>query len=159
MRRFLIAVLVMTWVASPAFAGSIAPREGWRVHDTAQSYSTLLDNTRAAIQDEGLFLVTDAGPTQAAANRGIDIPGNRILGVFRNDYAVRAVRLSVPAMIEAPIRLYITEDDDGTATLSYKTPTHVFGPYMAEGGPKLEALAEELDEVFAAIAARAVSAE
>jgi len=62
-------------------------------------------------------------------------------------------------MIEAPIRLYVTEDDDGTATLSYKTPTHVFGPYIAEGGPKLEALAEELDQVFAAIADRAIAGD
>lgn len=157
MPRFLVAVLVIAWVASPALAGPIVPREGWRVHDTTQSYSTLVDKTRAAIEDEGMFLVTEAGPTQAAASRGIDIPGNRVLGVFRNDYAVRAVRLSVPAMIEAPIRLYVTEDEDGTATLSYKTPTHVLAPYMDEGGPKLEALAEELDQVFAAIAERAVT--
>ncbi len=157
MRAILIAAAILIMAAASAMAGSIAPREGWRVHDTNQSYAALLENTRAAIKAEGMFLVTEAGPTQAAANRGIDIPGNRVLGVFRNDYAVRAVRLSVPAMIEAPIRLYVTENADGTATLSYKTPTHVFGPYLAEGGPKLEALAEELDQVFAAIAKRAVS--
>jgi len=159
MMRFFMACVLTIALSSPVLAGSITPREGWRVHATQQSYAALLENTRAAIKAQGMFLVTEAGPTQAAANRGIDIPGNRVLGVFRNDYAVRAVRLSVPAMIEAPIRLYITEDGDGTATLSYKTPTHVFGPYMAEGGPKLEALAEELDQVFAAIAERAVSAK
>jgi uncharacterized protein (DUF302 family) len=159
MRAILIAAAILIMAAAPAISGSVAPREGWRVHDTDQSYAALLENTRAAIKAEGMFLVTEAGPTQAAANRGIDIPGNRVLGVYRNDYAVRALRLSVPAMIEAPIRLYVTQDDDGTATLSYKTPTHVFGPYMAEGGPKLEALAEELDQMFAAIADRAVSSE
>ena len=155
----LVLMVLTATSAAPSLAGAIAPRDGWRVHDTEQSYSALLENTRAAIKAEGMFLVTEAGPTEAAANRGVDIPGNRVLGVFRNDYAVRAIRLSVPAMIEAPIRLYVTENADGTATLSYKTPTHVFGPYIAEGGPKLEALAEELDEVFAAIAKRAVSGE
>ncbi len=155
----LVLMILTATSAAPSLAGAIAPRDGWQVHDTEQSYSALLENTRAAIKAEGMFLVTEAGPTEAAANRGVDIQGNRVLGVFRNDYAVRAIRLSIPAMIEAPIRLYVTENADGTATLSYKTPTHVFGPYIAEGGPKLEALAEELDEVFAAIAKRAVSGE
>ncbi len=159
MRWIASAAIVLIGLTVPVFAGSLAPREGWAVHNTQQSYADLLENTRAAIKAEGMFLVTEAGPTQAAANRGIDIPGNRVLGVFRNDFAVRAIRLSVPAMIEAPIRLYVTEDDDGTATLSYKTPTHVFGPYIAEGGSKLEALAEELDQVFAAIADRAIAGD
>ena len=151
-RRSAIAACALLLAGVPALAGSVAPREGWAVHDTGLSYDALLERTRAAIRAEEMYLVTEAGPTGAAAGRGIEIPGNRVLGVFRNDYAVRAVRLSVPAMIEAPIRLYVTEDADGTATLSYKTPSHVFAPYMAEGGPDLEALAQELDAVFARIA-------
>ena len=34
--------------------------------------------------------------------------------VFRNDYAVRMLQASVPAGIEAPLRLYVTENADGT---------------------------------------------
>jgi len=58
-------------------------------------------------------------------------------------------------MIEAPVRLYVTEQADGTAILSYKTPSHVFAPYLDEGGDKLIALAQELDQRFAAIAQKA----
>ncbi len=36
----------------------------------------------------------------------------------RSDFAVRAVRASTAAMIEAPIQFYVTENDDGTAALS-----------------------------------------
>ncbi len=61
---------------------------------------------------------------------------------------------SVPAGIEAPIRFYITENRDGTATLSYKTPSAVFAPY-AVGGGKLEEMAKELDALFAKIAREA----
>jgi len=159
MRATAIAACLLITLPVAAHAGAISPREGWVVHDTDQTYAELLANTKAAIKAEGMFLVTEAGPTEAAANRGVTIPGNRVLGVYRNDYAVRAIRLSVPAMIEAPIRLYVTENADGAATLSYKTPTHVFAPYMAEGGAKLEALAEELDQVFAAIAKRAANGQ
>lgn len=151
------ALIAALLAALPAAAGSVAPREGWAVHETAQSYDDLLGNLKSAIKANKMFLVTQAGPTKAAAKRGIEIPGNRVIGVYRNDYAVRAIKLSVASMIEAPIRFYVTEDEDGSATLSYKTPTHVFAPYFAEGGAELEALAAELDGIFAAIASEATA--
>ena len=154
---FLAAVLIADLLSGQAQAGSIAPRQGWAVHDTAQGYSELLDSLKAAIKAEGMYLVTQAGPTAAAARRGITIPGNRVLGVYRNDYAVRALATSTAAMIEAPIRFYVTENDDGTATLSYRTPSAVFAPYLDEGGAELSAIAAELDAIFAAIAAGAVA--
>lgn len=150
---FLFAALIF----AQAHAGSVAPREGWAVHDAAQGYSELLDSLKAAIKAEGMYLVTQAGPTAAAKQRGITIPGNRVVGVYRNDYAVRALATSTAAMIEAPIRFYVTENEDGTATLSYKTPSAVFAPYLDEGGEALSAIAAELDAIFAAIAARAVA--
>jgi uncharacterized protein (DUF302 family) len=154
---FLAAVLIAPLFFGQAHAGSIAPRQGWAVHDTAQGYSELLDSLKAAIKAEGMFIVTQAGPTGAAKKRGITIPGNRVVGVYRNDYAVRALATSTAAMIEAPIRFYVTENEDGTATLSYRTPSAVFAPYLDEGGEELSAIATELDVIFAAIAAGAVA--
>jgi len=72
--------------------------------------------------------------------------------VFRNDFARRMLETSVSAGIEAPIRFYVTENPDGTATLSYKRPTTVFAPYADEGKDALKGLAAELDEIFAKIA-------
>ncbi len=142
-------------LAAPLAAETSWPEQGWEVHPTAMSYATLLDELKAAVEAEGMFVVTEAGPTAAAANRGVTIPGNRVVGVFRNDYAVELLRLSVPAMIEAPIRFYVTEDPDGSATLSWKTPSHVLAPYIGEDGEELETIAEELDDVFSGIASRA----
>ena len=103
-----------------------------------------------------MLLVTQASASEGAKGQGIAIPGNRIMGVYRNDYARRMLKASVAAGIEAPIRFYVTENPDGTATLSWKTPSHVFAPYMEEGGAELKVLATELDAVFEAIAAKAV---
>ncbi|MEM9062113.1 MAG: DUF302 domain-containing protein [Pseudomonadota bacterium] len=139
-------------LAGQALAGSVAPREGWAVHDTDQPHKALIDSLKAAVKANGMIVVTQAGPTGAAKRRGITIPGNRVLGVYNNKFAVRAIRLSVAAMIEAPIRFYVTEDEDGTATLSYKLPSHVFAPYYDEGGEELRSLASELDGIFATIA-------
>ena len=155
--KLLTAILSALVLVTSAHAGSVTPRDGWAVHETALEYEALIERLKDAVKANGMFVVTQAGPTGAAKQRGIEIPGNRVIGVYNNKFAVRAIRLSVPAMIEAPIRFYVTEDDDGTATLSYKTPSHVFGPYFAEGGDDLVALAAELDEIFARIAAAAIA--
>ena len=151
----LIAFLGMLLLVGQAYAGSVAPREGWEVHDTDQNYKTLIDNLKKAVKANGMFVVTQAGPTGAAKKRGIEIPGNRVIGVYNNKFAVRAIRLSVAAMIEAPIRFYVTENANGTATLSYKKPSFVFAPYIADGGSELEALAAELDGIFGKITSEA----
>lgn len=147
-----IAILAVA-LAAPALA--LEPREGWRVLPTEKTYESLLSDLKSAVRAEDMGLVTEAGPTGVAASRGIEIPGNRVVGVFRNDFAVRILRLSPAAMIEAPVRFYVVEEADGTGTLSYKTPGFVFAPYIQEGGADLEAAAEELDIIFEAIADRA----
>jgi uncharacterized protein (DUF302 family) len=74
------------------------------------------------------------------------------LGVFRNDYAVRMLEASVSAGIEAPLRFYVTENPDGTATLTYRRPTAIFAPYRV---PALDAMAAELDPIWQQIAEQA----
>ncbi|WP_083098311.1 DUF302 domain-containing protein [Pseudophaeobacter leonis] len=147
-----LAVLLAIILTRPAWAAGLDKRIGWEVHQTDKSYAALLRDVLAAVKAEGLSVVTQAGPTRGAAARGITIPGNRVIGVFNNDYALRVLALSTAAMIEAPIRLYVTEGGDGTASLSYKKPSHVFTPYLNEGGTQLMQIAAELDQRFAAIA-------
>ena len=79
-----------------------------------------------------------------------------MIGAFNNDYAVRVLETSTHAMIEAPIRFYVTENEDGSATLSYKTPSFVFAPYASEGGQALLDIAAELDTKFQSVAEDAV---
>jgi uncharacterized protein (DUF302 family) len=105
-----------------------------------------------------MFVVTRASASKGAASRGLTIPGNMVLGVYRNDFAVRMLEASIPAGIEAPIRFYVTENADGLASLSYRVPSAVFAPYE-DGGAVLAALAGELDRIFAAIAAQASGTE
>lgn len=139
------------------FGAAAESREGWEIRPTAKSYSVLLTDLKAAVTANKMGLVTEAGPTQAAKKRlGVVIAGNRVVGVFRPDFAVRILKLSEAAMIEAPIRFYVTEQPNGKATLSYKTPSFVFGAYADEGGAELAQAAAELDAIFAKIAEDAV---
>lgn len=148
--------LLIVQLASPLYAEGMAPRAGWEVFPTEKSYDALVADVKAATKAHQMGVVTEAGPTAAAAARGITIPGNRVIGVFNNDFAVKILALSTAAMIEAPVRFYVTEDPDGTATLSYKKPSFVFTPYVEEGGDDLVKLAAELDGRFAAIAQDAI---
>lgn len=153
--RSLILATLIVLVANTGFADRIPARDGWVIHHTAKTYPDLIAALKSAVTANKMGIVTQAGPTKAAAGRGITIPGNRVIGVFSNDFAVKVLDTSTAAMIEAPIRFYITENSDGTATLSYKTPSHVFAPYLSEGGERLASLAAELDEKFATIATAA----
>ncbi len=154
MRALCAAICLL---AMPAWADGIEPLAGWAVYSSGKGYESLVEDTKAAVKENGLIVVTQAGPTKAAASRGITIPGNRVIGAFNNDYAVRVLETSTNAMIEAPIRFYVTEERDGTATLSYKTPSFVFAPYTDEGGEALRGIATELDEKFQAVAESAVN--
>ncbi len=153
--KSLFLAAALSFVATLALSDGIEPREDWVVIKTSKPYNALIGDVKSAIKANGMGVVTQAGPTGAAANRGITIPGNRVIGVFNNKFAVAVLETSTAAMIEAPIAMYITENADGTATLSYKTPSFVFAPYMAEGGETLVGLAADLDVRFAAIAAAA----
>lgn len=149
------ALLALFAISQPSFAQGLKTREGWMIIHSAKSYEDLVSAVKSATAAAKFGVVTDVGPTGAAKARGITIPGNRVIGVFRNDYAVDILQTSTAAMIEAPIRFYVTEDEDGTATLSYKKPSFVFAPYADEGGARLSELAGELDEIFETIAANA----
>ncbi len=156
--RFLYLLLVACFMGlNTVHADSISPRDGWQVMATPHTYQELIDRLKAAVKAEDMLLVTQASASAGAKGRGLTIPGNRVIGVYRNDYAIRMLEASIAAGIEAPIRFYVTENEDKTGTLSWKTPSFVFAPYMSEGGVELSSLARELDGVFSSIAERAIT--
>ncbi len=155
MRRFhAVGLMLMSFSAVAADMPEALP--GWAVHRTGDDYATLVEKTEAAVGESALGVVFKASPTAAAKNIGVELPGNMVIGVYGPQFAVRSLQASVPAQVEPPLRLYVTENDDGTATLSYKLPTVVFSAYP-DGGPELAALATELDAILAEIAENAVS--
>lgn len=115
---------------------------------TQHGFDTLVSRLESAIAAHKMGLVAQASASRGAASRGVKIPGNAVLMVFRNDYAVRMLKASVPAGIEAPLRIYVTEESNGTASLTYRMPSAVFAPY---GSADLDRMAKELDVVFRSI--------
>ena len=151
--------LMLLALQLPLTAQAFGTPDGWVKYETPHSYARLIERLDAAAKANKMGVVTRASAT-LGAKKVLDqtIPGNMVVGLYHPRFAVRMLEASIPAGIEAPIRVYITENADGTADLSYKKPSFVFAPY-SDGGAALQELAAELDEVFAAIAGEAAAAE
>jgi uncharacterized protein (DUF302 family) len=150
------SLLLAVFFAVPAAAAELPDAlPGWVIERTGQGYAELIDQVDTAVAASPLNVVTRASATVGAKSLGQDIPGNMVMGVFAPRFAIRLLEASVAAGIEAPLRLYITENPDGSATLSCKTAAHVLAPYAQEGGQKLTALAAELDAILEQIVEQA----
>lgn len=134
--------------APAAFAGEEAPWPGTVTIPTSHPFAALVRRLEQAIGAHEMGLVARASASGGAAKHGVSIPGNEVLMVFRNDYAVRMLAASVPAGIEAPLRLYVTENPDRTASVTYRLPSAVFAPYRSA---ELDAMAAELDPIIKGI--------
>jgi uncharacterized protein (DUF302 family) len=153
--RSVLAAAVLAIVAAWAPGAATAADTASTVKvETGKGFQELVDSLKGAVEANDMVVVTQACASCGAARRGVTIPGNMVIGVYRNDFAVRMLAASVPAGIEAPIRFYVTENADGTASLSYRMPSVVFAPY---DGADLDAMAKELDQIWRQIADDAVA--
>ena len=155
-RNLLRSVFAVALVAMAGWAqGEVAtPYPGTRVIPTPHSYAQMVERLPAAVKSNKMGVVARASATLGARKIGVTIAGNMVVGVFHPRFAVRMLAASVPAGIEAPLRFYITENADGTATLTYRLPSSVFAPYQSKA---LDAMAAELDSIFARIAQEATA--
>jgi uncharacterized protein (DUF302 family) len=119
---------------------------------TSFGFDDLLQRLERAVQANGLMVIAKPSASRNAAGRGIQISGNAVILAFNNDFALRLLQASVPAGFEAPMRLYVTENPDRTATVTYRTATALFAPYDT---PDLAPLAGDLDQLFAKIVTEA----
>lgn len=141
-------------ISLAAAAHDATPFPGTHVIKTGHSYQAMVKKLPDAIAKNKMGVVAKASATLGAKKIGVTIPGNMVVMVFHPKFAVRMLDASIPAGIEAPLRFYITENADGTTTLTYREPSSVFAPY---GSVKLDQMAKELDVIFARIAADASS--
>lgn len=144
-RIAMLAAALPALIGAAASPGSQTAQPGTITVKTRHRFDTLVARVEKAVATHKMGLVAQASASRGAAARGVRIPGNAVLMVFRNDYAVRMLEASVPAGIEAPLRIYVTENPDGSASLTYRKPSAVFAPY---GSPALDEMARKLDAVF-----------
>ena len=101
-----------------------------------------------------MYVFTSESAGAGAKRRGIDVPGNLVLDLYRNDFAVRMLNASMPSSIKAPLRFYVTEKAEGTSTLTYRKPSADFGAYC---GANLDKMLFELDAIWAKVVTGTIS--
>ena len=151
MRIFLVCCLGLL-LALPVRADNRAPYSGMRSVETNRPFAACVERLKAAVRANRMGIVAHACATCGAKAIGVTIPGNHVVMIFHPRFAVRMLKASIAAGIEAPLRLYLTEDADGAARLTYRLPSHTFAAYQV---PALDAMGRELDTIVAKIVADA----
>jgi uncharacterized protein (DUF302 family) len=114
-----------------------------------------VDNTVAklseAIQAVPMGLVAHINGQANAIKRGLTVPADQILEVFRPDFAVRVWQANKRAGIDIPLRIHVYEVV-GKTQVAMRSPTETFAPY---NNVELNKLAVELvlifDNIFASL--------
>lgn len=148
-------VVVFAIVLGTGWGASEAGEEARVVRASPAPFAAVAEALERAIEQSKLALVCHANAQRGAAARGVAIKGNQVMMVFRNDFAVRLLAADPAAGFEAPIRIYLYENRDGTATVSYIPPTTLFAPYRHA---EVQAVAAELDPIVRSIVDRALGA-
>ena len=151
MRILLVCCLGLLFSLA-ARAENPAPYSGMRRVETGQPFQAYVGKLKKAVGRNKMGIVAHACATCGAKAIGVTIAGNHVVMIFHPKFAVRMLKASIAAGIEAPIRLYLTENADGTARLTYRLPSHTFGAYKVQA---LGEMAKELDGIVAKIAADA----
>jgi uncharacterized protein (DUF302 family) len=108
------------------------------------SVGAAADKLIAAIAAYPMGLVAHANGQANCARKGITVPADQVLEVFRPDYAVKVWAAEKAAGIDIPLRIHLYEAEDKT-WIAYRPTIEIFKPYL---NPQLDALGGELDAIF-----------
>ncbi len=141
---YLLVLAFALVFGTPAFAPPADAQSERVTHVVRTPFQEVIATLHRAVEDQKMVLVCEADAQKGAKARGVEIRGNRVLMVFRNDFAVRLLAADPAAGYEAPIRIYVHENADGTTTVSYRTPSAIFAPYRH---PEVRAVAAALEPI------------
>ena len=83
------------------------------------------------------------------AKKGIEVPADQILEIFRPDFAILVWKAHKQAGIDIPLRIHLYAAE-GKTVVSYRTAEEIFAPYAV---PELTAIAADIDRIFTGILA------
>jgi len=98
----------------------------------------------AAIAAYPMGLVAHINGQANCAKKGVTVPADQILEVFRPDYAVKVWAAEKSAGFDIPLRIHLYEAN-GRTWVAHRPASTVFQPYA---NPALDALGGELDAIF-----------
>jgi uncharacterized protein (DUF302 family) len=113
------------------------------------SVEQAIERLQAAVAGVPMGLVAHINGQANCAKKGIEVPPDQILEIFRPDFAVKVWAADRRAGLDIPIRIHVCAQD-GKTRVACRMPSAVFAPY---GNETLAAIGRELDGIFARILA------
>lgn len=111
----------------------------------------VIERLTAAVAAVPMGLVAHINGQANCAKKGIEVPADQILEIFRPDFAVKVWSADKRAGLDIPIRIHVCEHE-GRTWVGCRLPSTVFRPYA---NPRLDAIGAELDVIFQRILAAA----
>ncbi|MEW5965467.1 MAG: DUF302 domain-containing protein [Pseudomonadota bacterium] len=108
------------------------------------SVDAAVEKLLGAITAYPMGLVAHANGQANCARKGITVPADQVLEVFRPDYAVKVWAADKTAGIDIPLRIHVYEAG-GQTWVAHRTASETFRPYASH---ELDAVGAELDLVF-----------
>jgi hypothetical protein len=93
--------------SSAGAGGNDSPYPGTQTFKSAYSFPETVARLEKSIETNKMGLVARASASAGAAARGVTIPGNAVLMLFRNDYAVRMLAARMRPAAPVHWRRYI----------------------------------------------------
>jgi uncharacterized protein (DUF302 family) len=120
MRKAIVAVAVVVFIGTPAFAagGLITKRSQHSVADT-------MDRLEKAVTERGFVVVARVDHADAAQKAGLSLRPTQIL-IFGNPRAGTPLMQSAQTVgIDLPLKALVWEDDKGEVWLGYNDPAWI----------------------------------
>ena len=102
-----------------------------------------------AAQAVPMGLVAHINGQANAAKKGLSVPADQILEIFRPDFAIRVWQAHKPAGIDIPLRIHLYASE-GKTVVAFRTALEVFAPYA---NPALSSIAADIGPIFSGILA------
>lgn len=104
----------------------------------------VVEKLLAAIATYPMGLVAHANGQANCAKKGISVPADQVLEVFRPDFAIKVWAADKTAGIDIPLRIHVYEAG-GKTWVAHRTASETFRPYANHS---LDAIGAELDTIF-----------
>ena len=108
---------------------------------STRAFDDVLSSLATEIDRAGLKLLQEIDVQKALAGAGRSTGGFRLLFFFHPALVIRVISANVSAMVEAPLKLVVMENPNGSVSLRIAEPAAAFGRY---NNPALTALGIEL---------------
>jgi len=110
-------------------------------HLSTRSFEEVLSRLRKEIAGAGLRVLNEIDPQKALQGIGRSIGGSRLIFFFHPEHVVRVLETDWSAMVEAPLKLLVTELPEGIVSIRMADPMVAFGRY---GNSALAGFGKEL---------------